>query len=130
MALNDEWTVDPPLLNHDTPGRLAKLPGMVGSARDGEALNAARMADKLVRDCSWFDALMVTAHAPRDPLGGWPGGWRRAVTTCLRCGEDVLSGWERQFCLTLATYAGDCSGKQRVILRRLLDKVVLAGGVP
>jgi hypothetical protein len=30
--------------------RLARLLGMIGSAHDGEALNAARLADRLIRD--------------------------------------------------------------------------------
>ena len=36
---------------------LARLLGMMGSAHDGEALKAARIADRLVRDagCTWFD---------------------------------------------------------------------------
>ena len=39
--------------------RLVKLLGMVGSEHDGEALNAARLADKVVREAglTWKDVL-------------------------------------------------------------------------
>jgi hypothetical protein len=51
----------------DTAERLAKLLGMIGSAHDGEALNAARLADKVVREAglTWIDILgkpVVTAR--------------------------------------------------------------------
>ncbi len=39
--------------------RLVKLLGMVGSEHDGEALNAARMADKLVRDAGLTWATVI-----------------------------------------------------------------------
>lgn len=40
--------------------RLIKLLGMIGSDHDGEALNAARLADKLLRDAgmTWADVIV------------------------------------------------------------------------
>jgi len=54
-------------LPSDTAERLAKLLGMIGSAHDGEALNAARLADKVVREAglTWMEILgkpVVTAR--------------------------------------------------------------------
>lgn len=37
-------------LDNTTRTRLVRLLGMIGSQHDGEALNAARLANKLVRD--------------------------------------------------------------------------------
>lgn len=60
--------------------RLAKLLGMMGSAHDGEALNAARMAHTLVRQAgmTWEDVLRkvgtLVLPAPR-PV---PVIWRRS----------------------------------------------------
>lgn len=109
--------------------RLARLLGMVGSTHDGEALNAARLADRLVRNegLTWPQVLDVPPE--EDPLADWPGGWRNAVTTCLRYGDGVLTSFDRQFCRNLDGYVGDCTIKQRHVLRRILDKVVAAGVV-
>jgi hypothetical protein len=50
--------------------RLAQLLGMVGSDHDGEALNAARLANKLVRDLglTWPDVLGLGAVASAAPM--------------------------------------------------------------
>ena len=46
--------------------RLIKLLGMIGSAHDGEALNAAKLANKLVREASltWSDVIGKNTPAP------------------------------------------------------------------
>jgi hypothetical protein len=55
--------------------RLAKLLGMVGSKHDGEALNAARAADKLVREAglAWPDVIASSALPilPNSELTPW-----------------------------------------------------------
>ena len=54
----------------DTRTRLARLLGMMGSQHDGEALNAARLADKLVREqgITWFDVISTAPpRASPDP---------------------------------------------------------------
>jgi hypothetical protein len=60
--------------NIDT-SRLAKLLGMIGSTHDGEALNAARAANKLVRDCglTWPDIIASPALPilPNSELTAW-----------------------------------------------------------
>ena len=54
----------------DTRTRLARLLGMMGSQHDGEALNAARLADKLVREqgITWFNVISTAPpRASPDP---------------------------------------------------------------
>jgi len=60
---------DRPRLRDDVRERLAKLLGMVGSNSDAEALIAARLADRLVRDLSvtWFDVVATPALPPPEP---------------------------------------------------------------
>jgi hypothetical protein len=43
-------------------GLLAKMPGMLGRARDGEALNAARQAEKIRRrlGVTWEELIRTT----------------------------------------------------------------------
>jgi hypothetical protein len=68
--------------------RLAKLLGMIGSNADGEALTAARMADKLVRDAgmTWFDVICPSASGASD----WtePETVAEACAACLRSGVN------------------------------------------
>jgi hypothetical protein len=56
---------DPPRLRDDVRTRLARL---LGSEHDGEALNAARLADKLVRSegVTWHQVLAVPSASPTD----------------------------------------------------------------
>ena len=124
---------DPTALRH----RLARLLGMLGSAHDGEALNAGRLADKLVRGAglTWHDVLSLppsSDHPPLDegPFADWPGGWRGAATHCLRYGDHVLTAWEREFLHKIDSYVGEISPKQQVVLRRLLDRTLAGGARP
>jgi hypothetical protein len=113
--------------------RIAKLLGMTGSTHDGEAVNAMRLANRIVRESgvTWYDVIGATAlPSPEvaDPLEGWPGGWRGAVETCLDHGH-ILSAWERSFLVSTLGFRG-LSEKQAAVVRRLLDKTVAAGGMP
>jgi hypothetical protein len=112
--------------------RLARLLGMVGSAHDGEALNAARLADRFVRErgLTWPDVIAAPALTPpasdppppREPADDW----RAAAAFCLRHG-DTLTQWEAEFCLAVSKYRCAPSSKQLAILRRLLTRVMMAG---
>lgn len=113
--------------------RLARLLGMVGSAHDGEALNAARLADKLLRQtgATWFEiltdpALAADLAAP-DVFVGWPARWRGALRVCGQCGAS-LGGYERSFVQDLAVYRRRPSPRQLAWLRSITERVIEAGG--
>jgi hypothetical protein len=109
--------------------RLARLLGMVGSTHDGEALNAARLADKLVRQMgvSWSEILADPASAAPNVLIGWPARWRSALQACGQHGAR-LGERERSFVESLATYKRTPSPKQLVWLRSITERVIEAGG--
>jgi hypothetical protein len=98
--------------------RLVKLLGMVGSAHDGEALNAARLADKLLRDAglTWADVIGTPAASPdTDPF-----------IIARACIEILQSGlWlrpnERQFLTGLPKFRHPTE-KQLDWLNDLLDR--------
>jgi hypothetical protein len=113
--------------------RLARLMGMVGSMHDGEALNAARLADKLVRSCglTWAEVFappeLAVAPSGGNLLIGWPAQWRSALRMCGQCGAS-LGGRERSFLQSLATYKRRPSPKQLTWLRSITVRVIEAGG--
>jgi hypothetical protein len=84
--------------------RLAKLLGMIGSAHDGEALNAARAANKLVRDCglTWSDVIVS-----------------RALPILQ---NDELTAWERDFLSSLRRQTYPPTPKQREVFDRIRMK--------
>jgi hypothetical protein len=77
--------------------RLARLLGMLGSDHDGEALAAARMAERLRRQAgtTWFEILASPAPAQHGmpmpaAVAGMLGLWELHERCCL-------SEWERDF---------------------------------
>ena len=94
--------------------RLRKLCGMFGSAHDGEAANAARMADRMLREAglAWGDVLQTALPPPRQarrrdysrPPPRWPppppdepyAHWRTMVRLCAER-IHLLSGREVAF---------------------------------
>jgi hypothetical protein len=106
-----------PTLNAIDRAKLAKLLGMVGSAHDGEALNAARLADQLVRtrDLRWADVIGAVADIP-------VGSWRDVAMTCALHGGGVLNEWELAFCRSLLHFP-KISAKQQRILRLAFEKL-------
>jgi hypothetical protein len=127
---------DTPQLNIDTKLRLARLLGMLGSDHDGEALNAARMADRLVREAgvTWFD---VTAPAicgrasvsqPDDSIDIIRRDWRGAAPWCLRHGRHALRDKDRDFLHTIAGYRHRPSDAQLVWLQGLVNRILAARG--
>jgi hypothetical protein len=101
-------------------GRLVKLLGMVDSQYDGEALNAARSASRLVRDngLSWNDILQPFAEQPDN---GWkePTNIAEAVDICLAVGAP-LSDWDLAFLATIR-FKTEISPKQRQQLQRIIS---------
>jgi hypothetical protein len=94
--------------------RLAQLLGMVASDHDGEALNAARLADRHVRDrkMTWQSVLLDCFTAGYDE--GFAAGKRASsgyaerteaahISMVSRCLEDLpdLTAKERSFLISL-----------------------------
>ena len=109
----------------DDPTPLARLLGMVGSNSPHEALAAAKLADKLIkqRNATWFDAVGADAPQPEagdDRRSAARGGWRQAARLAVLHGDDILSAWERRFCPT----------DSFAILADRLGKLELAGLAP
>lgn len=104
--------------------RLAALLGMVGSDHDGEALNAARLADRMVRQsgATWFQVLeladMSRAHE------GPPVGWRGLISECLRKPCE-LTPWERRFLQSLQAFRRP-SERQLDTLREIAARVAIS----
>jgi hypothetical protein len=102
---------------------------MVGSNADGEALNAARLADRLVRDTgiTWPDVLAVpapTASQSFDVLADGPLHRRAALHVCERAPATLQSPWERQFCANLSRYRHRPSSPQLDILASVAARVL------
>jgi hypothetical protein len=124
-------------LNVDTRLRLAKLLGMMGSDHDGEALNAARMADRLVHESgvTWFD-VVATPMLPEPKWSWWTddetladfADCRAACRFCLRR-RDLLTRWEQEFLPDIMRFLS-LSEKQVAVLRKLVLRVMAAGEVP
>jgi hypothetical protein len=83
--------------------RLARLLGMLGSSHDGEATNAGRLADKLVKSLgmTWQDVIAPPALASpaRQKATRQAPDWPSVAQRVLDCGE--ASAWETAFCENL-----------------------------
>jgi hypothetical protein len=75
--------------------KLAKLLGMLGSAHDGEALNAARKAHQLVsrNGATWFDVI----GAPDPDMETTPRIAHHAIVLDLLKHVEHLTEFERRF---------------------------------
>jgi len=104
---------------------LARTLGMMGSSFDGEALAAARAADRLVRQAGLSWAEVITPKSPEVPhreaidIGA-------VVELSGIYGRRALSAWERQFVDSLATWPEPLSAKQRAVLDRVARKLYRA----
>jgi hypothetical protein len=104
--------------------RLARVCGLFGSDHDGEALAAARQAEKIRKKVglTWEELLVPS---PRQRSGDPPPedltDWRWACHFCLER-YQWLSSWELDFVATVARYQKPPSAKQMIILRRLLAR--------
>jgi hypothetical protein len=110
--------------------RLSKLLGMVGSAHDGEALNAAKLADRLVRDrgATWDDALTPEgdgAKCSRRSSQSEPRSWRAVAANCGRY-PLLLDKWETEFINGLHRFAV-LSAKQQTKLTTIAARLQAAG---
>ena len=130
---------NPPQLNVDTRLRLARLLGMTGSAHDGEVVNAARLADRLVREngLTWRDVVapvgrgLASVPEPEDvSIDAIRRDWRRAAQWCLSRGGNVLRDKDRDFLRAIIGYRRCPSDPQLVWLHGLVNRTIAAGGAP
>ena len=101
--------------------RLSKLLGMLGSDHDGEVINAARAADRLVRDAGlrWPDIAM-----PVPPRGR---GDNDPVGFCLSR-PAALTDWEQRFLRSIERQRYRLTAKQCAVLGGIVSKVHAARG--
>jgi hypothetical protein len=103
--------------------RLAKLLGMMGSTHDGEALAAARQAERLRAEAglTWPEIIIPALSPPRRQ--------QRHVETAadaiefLLDNEEKLTAWEQDFVMSLSRQRSPISTKQIGILDQILAKV-------
>ena len=102
--------------------RFAKLLGMLSSRHDGEALAAARQAERLRADAglTWPEILVPRLSAPQtkpkpeDQIAD-------AIRFSLRHSE-VMTEWEEEFLNSIAGQEFPLSEKQFAVLDRLFKK--------
>lgn len=106
------------LLDRD---RLARVLGMLGSAHDGEALAAARQAERLRAEAglTWNEIVIPRPAAP--PQARQVKSVTDAIRFVLQHG-DLLTAWERDFVRSIATQSYPVSPKQIAVLERLMQK--------
>jgi hypothetical protein len=113
--------------------KIAKTIGMVGSSSDHEALTAARMADKLVREAgfTWLDLIVGKLPEPEhinDPRQGdllqdWPEHWAAAVEFCV-AHRGMLNPASASFVGQLMSYDCTPSERQTDWLRRCVTHIL------
>jgi hypothetical protein len=104
--------------------RLARVCGLLGSDHDGEALAAARQAEKIRKKVglTWEELLVPSIRQrskdlPPEDLTDW----RWACHFCLER-YQWLTSWELDFVATIARYKKAPSAKQMAILQRLVAR--------
>ena len=104
--------------------RLARVCGLFGSDYDGEALAAARQAEKIRKKLglTWEELLVPpTRQRSKDPPPEDLTDWRLACHFCLEH-YWLLTSWEQDFVATVARYTKPPSAKQLIILQRLVAR--------
>src|SRR3954470_24431437 len=102
--------------------RLARVCGLLSSDHDGEALAAARQAEKIRKKVGLtWEELLVPSPRPRsgEPPPENLTDWRSACHFCLER-YWLLTRWELDFVATVARYQKPPSAKQLIILHRLV----------
>ena len=104
--------------------RLARVCGLFGSEHDGEALAAARQAEKIRKKVglTWEELLVPSIRQrSEDPPPDDLTDWRWACHFCLERYRSLTS-WELDFVATVARYQKAPSAKQMIILQRLVAR--------
>jgi len=109
-------------LSDTNRARLAALLGMMGSDHDGEALNAARLADRMVRrmNLSWHE-LLEPRYEVAAPTARPSAEWRQRINDLLSDYSHCLTEWEFGFCLSIQRRTF-LSEKQIAVLDRIWAK--------
>jgi hypothetical protein len=101
------------LVTPKVAARLAQILGMLGSAHDGEVLNAARLADQFVRQLgmTWADVILMP-----------PAEWE-AMAKLAREHAHLLTPRERDFITNVARLRRPPSDRQLRWLEDIYDRV-------
>jgi hypothetical protein len=101
------------LLNPRAAEHLRKLLAMCGSTHDGEVLNAARLADRFVRQLgiTWDDVLV-------QPLAGW-----EPMAHACREQADRLTPRERDFITNIAKLRRPPTDRQLKWLQGIFERL-------
>ena len=108
--------------------RLARVCGLFGSEHDGEALAAARQAEKIRKKMGLtWEELLVPSPRQRsgEPAPEDLTDWRWACHFCLER-YQWLTSWELDFVATVARYTKPPSAKQMIILQRFVARSATA----
>lgn len=118
---------------HGHAARLAVLPkilGLLGSNADGECLNAARRAHRMVQEAglTWPDVIRIGLPQHRhSTMSGAYAGAQQAENHQFRARwaltQPGITEWERDFLSTLAHQTQPPSPKQAPILKRIIAKL-------
>lgn len=110
--------------------RLSRLLGMFGSTYDGEVLNAARAAEKLIRNRGeTWESVIVQKQEPQSrscqekPQPNKTNGFSHhaEVDACL-ARANFCTQWEQEFLVSIKE-RWSLSDKQRSILNRIKEKI-------
>lgn len=104
--------------------KLAAVLGMMGSSHDGEALAAARLAERMRREAgvSWQELLVDTRADATPPVPRKAfADWRQLCARLQRRAAD-LRPWERSFVASLPNFSR-LSPKQRAALVSIAERV-------
>lgn len=114
-----------PLPSSDT-AKLAKLLGMLGSAHDGEVINAARKAHELVRDsgATWCEVI-----GARDSERGDAAHQIQHHADALELlkSANMLTSFERKFLHGIMAFQ-KLTDKQEITLETIRAKVAVSKG--
>jgi hypothetical protein len=94
---------------------------MLGSSHDGEALAAARQAERLRAEAglTWPEIIIPRLPAPQRRNGATVA----ATVAFVLDHADILTEWERDFARSIRRLRYPPSPKQIEVLERLVDKV-------
>jgi hypothetical protein len=132
----------PATLDQRDREKLIKLLGMIGSSADGEALNAARLANKLVSDrgLTWGQVLAVNgaqvwpqgAHQTVWPQSSWSPPppprpsqmerWRTVADFIKTYRAAEINDWEQHFLASILSKRSALTPKQMETLVKIGQK--------
>jgi hypothetical protein len=100
--------------------RLGRILGLLGSNHDGEALAAARMAERMRRDAGLTWPEIVEPAPP--PAAEWADEVEADPIAFCFGRSEALTHWEIDFLRSIRRQSYPLTGKQTRVLRRLVAK--------